>query len=91
MRSRTDLYPWPTAAANLFSLPEANAAIAGALDRIDDLFPTEERAIAEKLAYIHRHWGMQTILHNGWVKIDSNSVENLIRPIALNRKNALFA
>nr|WP_246414110.1 IS66 family transposase [Martelella radicis] len=34
---------------------------------------------------------MQTILHNGWVKIDSNSVENLIRPIALNRKNALFA
>jgi hypothetical protein len=25
------------------------------------------------------------------VEIDSNKVENLIRPIALNRKNALFA
>lgn len=48
--------------------------------------------LGEKLAYIHRHWdGLQTFLHNGRVEIDSNSVENLIRPIALNRKNALFA
>jgi hypothetical protein len=46
----------------------------------------------EKLAYIHRHWeGLQTFLHDGRVEIDSNGVENLIRPIALNRKNALFA
>ena len=28
---------------------------------------------------------------DGRVEIDSNSVENLIRPIALTRKNALFA
>jgi len=28
---------------------------------------------------------------DGRVEIDSNRVENLIRPIALNRKNALFA
>jgi hypothetical protein len=28
---------------------------------------------------------------DGRVEIDSNSVENLVRPIALNRKNALFA
>jgi transposase len=28
---------------------------------------------------------------DGRVEIDSNSVENLIRPITLNRKNALFA
>lgn len=48
--------------------------------------------LGEKLAYIHRHWdGLQTFLHDGRVEIDSNSVENLIRPIALNRKNALFA
>ncbi|MEI4235531.1 IS66 family transposase, partial [Roseovarius sp. D22-M7] len=46
--------------------------------------------LGEKLAYIHRHWeGLQTFLHDGRVEIDSNSVENLIRPIALNRKNAL--
>ena len=48
--------------------------------------------LGEKLAYIHRHWdGLQTFLHDGRVEIDSNGVENLIRPIALNRKNALFA
>jgi len=46
----------------------------------------------EKLTYIHNHWdGLQTFLTNGRVEIDSNRVENLIRPIALNRKNALFA
>ena len=30
-------------------------------------------------------------LHDGRVEIDSNGVENPIRPLALNRKNALFA
>ena len=48
--------------------------------------------LGEKLAYIHRHWeGLQTFLTDGRVEIDSNNVENLVRPIALNRKNALFA
>src|SRR5690554_5488726 len=48
--------------------------------------------LGEKLAYIHRHWdGLQTYLTDGRVEIDSNKVENLVRPIALNRKNALFA
>ncbi|WP_285675131.1 IS66 family transposase, partial [Paralimibaculum aggregatum] len=48
--------------------------------------------LGEKLAYINRHWdGLQTFLADGRVEIDSNGVENLIRPIALNRKNALFA
>ncbi len=45
-----------------------------------------------KLTYIHNHWdGLQTFLLDGRVEIDSNRVENLIRPIALNRKNTLFA
>lgn len=45
-----------------------------------------------KLGYIHRHWdGLQTFLTDGRVEVDSNAVENLVRPIALNRKNALFA
>jgi transposase len=48
--------------------------------------------LGEKLAYIHRHWtGLQIFLTDGRVEIDSNPVENLVRPIALNRKNALFA
>lgn len=48
--------------------------------------------LGEKLAYIHNHWdGLQTFLTDGRVEIDSNNVENLVRPITLNRKNALFA
>jgi len=31
------------------------------------------------------------LLTDGRVEIDSNGVENLIRPIALNHKNSLFA
>lgn len=48
--------------------------------------------LGEKLTYIANHWdGLQVFLTDGRVEIDSNAVENLIRPIALNRKNALFA
>lgn len=48
--------------------------------------------LGEKLTYIHNQWGgLQTLLTDGRVEIDSNRVENLVRPIALNRKNALFA
>ena len=48
--------------------------------------------LGEKLNYIHNHWGgLQTFLTDGRVEIDNNRVENLIRPITLNRKNALFA
>jgi hypothetical protein len=37
--------------------------------------------LGEKLAYIHRHRdGLQTFRHDGSVEIDSNNVENLIRP-----------
>ncbi|WP_139322532.1 MULTISPECIES: transposase domain-containing protein, partial [Rhizobium/Agrobacterium group] len=35
--------------------------------------------------------GLKLFLSDGRVEIDSNSVECTIRPIALNRKNALFA
>lgn len=49
-----------------------------------------------KLAVAIRHalnrWdGLCRFLDDGRVKIDSNTVERLIRLIALNRKNALFA
>lgn len=48
--------------------------------------------IGEKLAYIANHWdGLQHFLDDGRIEIDSNLVENRIRPLALNRKNALFA
>lgn len=48
--------------------------------------------LSEKLGYIHRHWdGLQVFLTDGRVEMDTNPVENTIRPITLNRKNALFA
>jgi len=48
--------------------------------------------LGEKLRYINSHWdGLQIFLTDGRVEIDSNAVERTIRPIALNRKNALFA
>ncbi len=40
--------------------------------------------LGEKLACIHSHWqGLQTFLTDGRVEIDSNNVENLVRPIAI--------
>ena len=48
--------------------------------------------LGQKLGYIDRHFeGLRVFLHDGRVEMDSNSVENAIRPLALNRKNALFA
>lgn len=48
--------------------------------------------LGEKLGYIHRHWdGLQIFLTDGRVEMDTNPVENTIRPITLNRKNAPFA
>ena len=44
------------------------------------------------MAYIAQYWdGLQLFLTDGRIEIDNNSVERTIRPIALNRKNALFA
>ncbi len=68
------------------------------LARIDDwLHHHRARASAksplgEALAYIARYReGLGRFLTDGRVEIDSNTVERTIRPIALNRKNALFA
>lgn len=48
--------------------------------------------LGEALAYIVKYWsGLKLFLTDGRIEIDSNSVERTIRPIALNRKNALFA
>ena len=48
--------------------------------------------LGEKLGYIARHWGgLQLFLADSRVEMDSNAVENLIRPLALNPKNALLA
>ena len=48
--------------------------------------------LGEALAYIAKYWdGLKLFLTVGRIEIDNNSVERTIRPIALNRKYALFA
>ncbi len=48
--------------------------------------------LGEALKYIARYWeGLCLFLTDGRIELDNNTVERTIRPIALNRKNALFA
>lgn len=48
--------------------------------------------LGEALAYIAKYWdSLKLFLTDGRIEIDNNTVERTIRPIALNRKNALFA
>lgn len=47
---------------------------------------------AVAIQYALNHWhGLEQFLHDGRIELDTNSVERSMRPIALSRKNALFA
>jgi transposase len=53
---------------------------------------SQKSTIAEAIRYALARWsGLARFLDDGRIEIDSNIVERAIRPIALNRKNALFA
>jgi transposase len=68
---------------------------------LDDLEPwlrsklaliSQKSKLAEAIRYALSRWdGLIRFLDDGRIEIDSNTVERSIRPIALNRKNALFA
>ena len=48
--------------------------------------------LGEAIRYALTRWdGLSRFLDDGRVDLDSNAVERSIRPLALNRKNALFA
>ena len=52
--------------------------------------------LGEALKYVAKYWqtpssGLTLFLTDGRIELDNNTVERTIRPIALNRKNALFA
>lgn len=68
------------------------------LARIDDWLryhrarASAKSPLGEALAYIAKYRdGLGRFLTDGRIEIDNNTVERTIRPIALNRKNALFA
>jgi transposase len=53
---------------------------------------SQKTKLAEAIRYALSRWeGLSLFLDDGRIEIDSNAVERTIRPIALNRKNALFA
>ena len=53
---------------------------------------SEKSTIAEAIRYGFNHWdGLVRFLEDGRIEMDTNIVERTIRPIALNRKNSLFA
>ena len=48
--------------------------------------------LAEAIRYATTRWvGLTRFLNDGRIELDNNIVERAIRPLALNRKNALFA
>jgi transposase len=53
---------------------------------------SQKTKLAEAIRYTLSRWeGLTRFLDDGRIEIDNNTVERSIRPIALNRKNALFA
>ena len=47
---------------------------------------------AEAVRYALNHWGgLERFLDDGRIELDTNSVERAMRPVALSRKNSLFA
>ena len=53
---------------------------------------SQKSKLAEAIRYALSRWeGLTRFIDDGRIEIDNNTVERSIRPIALNRKNALFA
>ena len=53
---------------------------------------SKKSKLAEAIRYALARWeGLCRFLDDGRIEIDTNTVERSIRPLALNRKNALFA
>lgn len=53
---------------------------------------SQKTQLADAIRYALSRWaGLSLFLDDGRIEIDNNVVERAIRPLALNRKNALFA
>ena len=72
------------------SLPILNAFFKWAAGQKAKVLPKSQ--IGKAINYsIERYDALMAYLNNGNLQIDNNAVENSIRPIALGRKNYLFA
>ena len=60
------------------------------MERLGEI--SAKSSLAAAIRYTLGHWdGLTVFLNDGRVEVDSNTVERSIRPIALGRKNSLFA
>src|SRR5215213_6312850 len=67
------------------------AALRGWLEKMLRQVPSGS-SIAQAIRYGFNQWdGLLRFLDDGRIEIDSNTVERSMRPVALTRKNALFA
>lgn len=61
---------------------------------LDDTLPrlSTKSTLAEHIRYAHDHWhGLILFLEDGRIEVDNNMIERQMRPIALGRRNSLFA
>ena len=72
------------------SLPVINAMGKWLASEIRNVLPKSQ--IGKAMAYSLKRWDqLMAYLNDGHLNIDNNLVENAIRPVALGRKNYLFA
>jgi transposase len=74
------------------SLPQINAFGKWLADELKSGSVLPKSAIGKAINYACERWDrLNAYLYDGSVEIDNNLVENAIRPLALGRKNYLFA
>lgn len=72
------------------SLPVINELGKWMFEEIKNTLPKSQ--IGKAMAYAYARWdALSAYLYDGKLEIDNNLVENAIRPVALGRKNYLFA
>ena len=72
------------------SLPVINELGKWIFEQIKSVLPKSQ--IGKAMAYAYARWdALSAYLYDGTLQIDNNLVENAIRPVALGRKNYLFA
>lgn len=74
------------------ALPTLNAFVKWMTDELKSGLVLPKSAIGKAMYYSLNRWDeLCAYLHDGSLEIDNNLVENAIRPLALGRKNYLFA
>jgi transposase len=77
-------------ARQLRSRPLMDTLRSRLIDVVDQF--SSQSPLTEAINYTLNHWnGLTLFLTDGRVEVDSNTVERSMRPIALGRKNSLFA